>query len=561
MSFYNGKFVRFPYITPDRAVMCDSTGKLVQSNGNTSQYIRGDGSLANFPSVGGGGGVPFYLNGGVTTDLPGYYELSGTANTGPAANFTRTGDGLIAQFITPVGQPNLTSVPSGNNIVQLYASMSSSGGTPQIYVELYKYDGVNFTLINTSSPVLIFNGTNMYLYTFALSITAQSLNPTDRFALKFYSQNMGGQSVTIYTQDSHLSEVISVVPSGIVSLNGLTQYAQSFATGVAGSDFNINSSGSTHTFNIPDASATKRGLLSTANWTYFNNKLSKGTKTIFCIDNGDFANGQAAIDAASAGDTIMFGVKAGGWGDLVIPAGKKLSLMGLQSRRSVFVQIGSISFAPTTGLNINENELYLESLFFNSSNPNVVSFGGTAPARVRINGCYIYSSNATTQLCNFSNSNAQSTWYIYDSILLTSNNQDLIRNSMNYGRIFYSAMDSVGVLLKNTAGASEIRECVLSTNFTGNAIEVNGGSVLCGYSQISNAGANSSGVLISTGAIFAGSYNGFSIPTGSGYCVRGTGFYVYGPTVFANSALAAYNVKVQNTLTPVPFTTTFTLAP
>jgi hypothetical protein len=43
----------------------------------------------------------------------------------------------------------------------------------------------------------------------------------------------------------------------------------------------------------------------------YTNRLIKGTKTIFCIDNGDFATGQDAINAAAAGDTILFGVKSG----------------------------------------------------------------------------------------------------------------------------------------------------------------------------------------------------------------------------------------------------------
>src|SRR5450756_629462 len=47
----------------------------------------------------------------------------------------------------------------------------------------------------------------------------------------------------------------------ISSLNGLTASAQTFATGTTGSDFTISSSGTVHTFNIPDASATARGLL------------------------------------------------------------------------------------------------------------------------------------------------------------------------------------------------------------------------------------------------------------------------------------------------------------
>lgn len=58
----------------------------------------------------------------------------------------------------------------------------------------------------------------------------------------------------------------------ITSLNGLTASTQTFATGTTGTDFGIVSSGSTHTFNIPTASVTNRGLLSSADWSAFNAK-------------------------------------------------------------------------------------------------------------------------------------------------------------------------------------------------------------------------------------------------------------------------------------------------
>lgn len=73
--------------------------------------------------------------------------------------------------------------------------------------------------------------------------------------------------------------VVSSGSSGITSLNSLIDSSQTFATGTSGSNFNISSAGGTHTFNIPTASATNRGLLSSIDWTTFNNKQSPITLT------------------------------------------------------------------------------------------------------------------------------------------------------------------------------------------------------------------------------------------------------------------------------------------
>lgn len=72
----------------------------------------------------------------------------------------------------------------------------------------------------------------------------------------------------------------TVSSGGITSLNGLTAATQTFATGTSGSDFNISSSTSTHTFNLPTASGSVRGALSSADWTTFNSKVGgSGTAT------------------------------------------------------------------------------------------------------------------------------------------------------------------------------------------------------------------------------------------------------------------------------------------
>jgi len=61
-----------------------------------------------------------------------------------------------------------------------------------------------------------------------------------------------------------ISNPTSILAGGITTLNTLTTSSQTFATGTSGSDFNISSSSSTHTFNIPDAASSARGLVSTS---------------------------------------------------------------------------------------------------------------------------------------------------------------------------------------------------------------------------------------------------------------------------------------------------------
>jgi hypothetical protein len=68
--------------------------------------------------------------------------------------------------------------------------------------------------------------------------------------------------------------------TGITSLNGLTALTQTFAVGTSGTDFGISSATSTHTFNLPTASATNRGALSSADWSTFNNKQNALTNPI-----------------------------------------------------------------------------------------------------------------------------------------------------------------------------------------------------------------------------------------------------------------------------------------
>jgi hypothetical protein len=68
-------------------------------------------------------------------------------------------------------------------------------------------------------------------------------------------------------------------PSSLSTINGQSGPGVTLAAGSAGTDFGITAAANTITFDIPTASAANRGLLSSANWTTFNNKEPAITAT------------------------------------------------------------------------------------------------------------------------------------------------------------------------------------------------------------------------------------------------------------------------------------------
>jgi hypothetical protein len=295
-----------------------SSGTLaVAAAGLSTQYIRGDGQLATLPSnASGGSAVSYYLNGGTAASVATYFQMSQIAVVGTNVDFTKAGNGLISQWLTDVGDPNRLEIPAGNWNFEIFMSATSIGGTPAFYVELLKYDGITFTTIANSSlvPEAITGGTIIDLYLTSLAIPQTTLLVTDRLALRVYIVNsVGGRTITMHTQDSHLCQVITNFAGGISALNGLTANTQYLAVGTAGTDFAISSTTATHTFNLPTASAANRGALSTADWTAFDAKqaaLVSGTniKTInstSIVGSGNYATPFELVVAASDETTAL----------------------------------------------------------------------------------------------------------------------------------------------------------------------------------------------------------------------------------------------------------------
>ena len=273
-----------------------TANSFVKSGGISSQILAADGSVitagtnititgGQISSVGGSGGggstVNYYLNGGTSQGTfrgTTYYEFSKTAVIETGADFNISSNGYIASFITDVADPSLLLIPAGNWNLEFFFSATSNGGTPEFYVELYKYDGTTFTLItsNSTTPEGITGGTAIDAYFTPLAVPETILTVNDRLAIRVFV-NASSKTITLHTQNGHLCEVITTFTAGLTALNGLQAQVQNFATGTTGTDFAINSSGSTHTFNLPSASASARGVVTTGTQTFAGDKTFTGT--------------------------------------------------------------------------------------------------------------------------------------------------------------------------------------------------------------------------------------------------------------------------------------------
>ena len=96
--------------------------------------------------------------------------------------------------------------------------------------------------------------------------------------------------------------------SGISQINGLTLTSQFLITGTSGLDFNISSTGRTHIFNLPDASATARGLVNTSSQTFAGQK----TFTSAIVGNLTVSSSAASTSVNSGALIVSGGVGIGG---------------------------------------------------------------------------------------------------------------------------------------------------------------------------------------------------------------------------------------------------------
>lgn len=231
-----------------------------------------------------------------TTDKKVYYYNSATTSWKAilieVAGSSVPTDASQANWNTAYGWGDHASagyqVTSQKGAANGYASLDSGGKVPasQLPSSLMEYKGV--WNASTNTPTLA-NGTGDTGDVYRVSVSG--------------IQNLGSGNITFDVGDyviyngtvwekSDTTDAVSSVNglTGAVTLSFIsslgvsgslqTGASQTLATGTTGTDFGITSSGNTHTFNIPSASASARGLITTSTQTIAGDKTFTGTTTL-----------------------------------------------------------------------------------------------------------------------------------------------------------------------------------------------------------------------------------------------------------------------------------------
>jgi hypothetical protein len=196
-----------------------------------------------------------------TTRLNRFLLQSSTLNSNTNVGAIPNGTAGLAAFTTygRIDADNSEFLQIHADSVNSHVGLNSSkSGIRSAYDLVFQIDGATKAKINASDGK--FN---------VATLTASQLVATDA------SLNLQTLPVATYPSLSELSfikglssavqtQLNTKLSAAITSLGGLTGAAQTFATASVGTDFAITSSGTSHTFSIPDAGLTARGLLNPA---------------------------------------------------------------------------------------------------------------------------------------------------------------------------------------------------------------------------------------------------------------------------------------------------------
>lgn len=319
-----------------------ATGDLLTGSSSTTVGLRHIGSTGDVLTV--SGGVPVWAppTGTGITSLNALTGATQTFATGTlGSDFNISSVGIVHTFNIPnadAGQRGLIST-GAQNIPGVKTFLSAP----------------NLTSLTASKPLQLDSSKNIVAIAIDLaSSEVTGILPTTAGGTGSILAGLTSQDILVANSGSSFTrkavgsngQLLTIV-GGLVTWAGLST---TFTTGTAGTDFNISGSSTTYTFNLPDASATARGVVNTGTQTFGGTKTFTSSINASIIGTAANVTGLVATANGGTGSTLP-GLTAGDI--LVANSSTTLARKAIGSAGQLLQVVGGLpTWSTVTGLGI-----------------------------------------------------------------------------------------------------------------------------------------------------------------------------------------------------------------
>ena len=190
----------------------------IGTTGNTGLpgYTGGNGST--------GGTIPYSGNPReLSRDISINGPIPGTVTTVIMTITAGTSPVFLQSFLTPIGDPNITSLPAGNWNYEIYASISNLNQKSYLFTKMYIYNG-SLPILKSQSANIPLLTTAQALYLFSSPVLLDNtISSTDRIYVELWaSTDVGGREITLYFNDSTIGQVTTSLNPYAAGATGAT---------------------------------------------------------------------------------------------------------------------------------------------------------------------------------------------------------------------------------------------------------------------------------------------------------------------------------------------------